>query len=71
MHTVHVATIVTWPLPQDMGTMVMGKVESGGLVKGSSLTLMPNKVHVCIILRSCFHSCIHVYFVVLCIYLYR
>ena len=24
--------------------MVMGKVESGGLVKGMSLTLMPNKV---------------------------
>ena len=30
--------------PQDMGTMVMGKVESGGLAKGMTLTLMPNKV---------------------------
>ena len=36
---------------QDMGTMVMGKVESGGLAKGMTLTLMPNKV--CGDLRSC------------------
>ncbi|CAI8017071.1 Eukaryotic peptide chain release factor GTP-binding subunit ERF3A [Geodia barretti] len=28
---------------KDMGTMVMGKVESGGLAKGMTLTLMPNK----------------------------
>ena len=32
------------PTTQDMGTMVMGKIESGGLVKGMNLTLMPNKV---------------------------
>ena len=32
-------------LPQDMGTMVMGKVESGSVLKGTSLTLMPNKVY--------------------------
>lgn len=31
---------------KDMGTMVMGKVESGGLVKGMYLTLMPNKAAV-------------------------
>ena len=31
--------------------MVMGKVESGGLAKGMTLTLMPNKV--CGDLRSC------------------
>ena len=29
---------------QDMGTVVMGKVESGGVMKGSSLLLMPNRV---------------------------
>ena len=29
---------------QDMGTIVMGKVESGGVMKGASLILMPNKV---------------------------
>ena len=29
---------------QDMGTMVLGKVESGVITKGQSLTLMPNKV---------------------------
>lgn len=29
---------------QDMGTLVMGKVESGGIAKGMTLTLMPNKV---------------------------
>ena len=30
--------------PQDMGTVVMGKVESGGVMKGASLLLMPNRV---------------------------
>ena len=29
---------------QDMGTVVLGKVESGGVMKGSSLLLMPNRV---------------------------
>lgn len=29
---------------QDMGTVVMGKVESGGVMKGTSLLLMPNRV---------------------------
>ena len=29
---------------QDMGTVVLGKVESGKLTKGNSLLLMPNKV---------------------------
>ena len=29
---------------QDMGTVVMGKVESGGVMKGASLLLMPNRV---------------------------
>jgi len=31
---------------QDMGTVVLGKVESGGVMKGSSLLLMPNRVSV-------------------------
>ena len=31
---------------QDMGTVVMGKVESGGVMKGASLLLMPNRVSV-------------------------
>ena len=29
---------------QDMGTVVMGKVESGAVMKGASLLLMPNRV---------------------------
>ena len=29
---------------QDMGTIILGKVESGTLKKGQVLTLMPNKV---------------------------
>ena len=29
---------------QDMGTVVMGKVESGAIMKGASLLLMPNRV---------------------------
>ena len=29
---------------QDMGIVVLGKIESGGVCKGSSLTLMPNRV---------------------------
>ena len=29
---------------QDMGTIVLGKVESGIITKGQILTLMPNKV---------------------------
>ena len=29
-----------------MGTVVMGKVESGGVMKGTSLLLMPNRVSV-------------------------
>jgi len=28
-----------------MGTIVLGKLESGVVYKGQSLTLMPNKVH--------------------------
>lgn len=28
---------------QDMGTIIMGKIESGALRKGESLCLMPNK----------------------------
>lgn len=31
---------------KDMGTIVMGKVESGGVTKGASLLLMPNRVTV-------------------------
>ena len=27
-----------------MGTVVMGKVESGGVMKGASLLMMPNRV---------------------------
>ncbi len=38
---------------QDMGTVVMGKVESGGVAKGSILLLMPNRVSgVCVYLSS-------------------
>ena len=29
---------------QDMGTVVLGKVESGGVMKGASFLLMPNRV---------------------------
>ncbi len=29
---------------QDMGTIVLGKVESGQIAKGQLLVLMPNKV---------------------------
>jgi len=29
---------------RDMGTIVVGKIESGRLRKGSNLVLMPNKV---------------------------
>lgn len=31
---------------QDMGTIVLGKVESGTVAKGATLTLMPNKASV-------------------------
>lgn len=31
---------------KDMGTVVMGKIESGTVRQGDSLTIMPNKVHV-------------------------
>lgn len=31
---------------KDMGTVVMGKVESGEMKKGQSLILMPNRVSV-------------------------
>lgn len=31
---------------QDMGTVVLGKVESGGVMKGASLLLMPNRVSI-------------------------
>jgi len=33
---------------KDMGTVVMGKIESGTVRQGDSLTIMPNKV--------CFHG---------------
>lgn len=29
---------------KDMGTVVMGKIESGSICEGDSLLLMPNKV---------------------------
>ena len=35
--------IFFWTL-QDMGTIVIGKVESGSLTKNQTLCLMPNKV---------------------------
>ena len=31
---------------QDMGTVVLGKVESGGVMKGASLLMMPNRVSI-------------------------
>lgn len=31
---------------KDMGTVVMGKVESGEMKKGQSLLLMPNRVSI-------------------------
>lgn len=42
---------------QDMGTMVMGKVESGGLAKGMTLTLMPNKVCVDVHIYTLYWEC--------------
>lgn len=33
---------------KDMGTVVMGKVESGEMRKGQSLLLMPNRVNKCL-----------------------
>jgi peptide chain release factor subunit 3 len=33
----------------ELGTMVMGKIESGHVKKGDSLLLMPNKVSPCIV----------------------
>ena len=40
MHVLHTMCVCL----QDMGTVVMGKVESGGVMKGASLLLMPNRV---------------------------
>lgn len=42
----HVCIINMYIFLQDMGTVVMGKVESGGVMKGTSLLLMPNRVSV-------------------------
>lgn len=42
---------------KDMGTVVMGKVESGEMKKGQSLILMPNRVSD-FLLRT-FLLCIH------------
>ena len=33
-----------------MGTMVMGKIESGAIVKGAPLLLMPNRVRTAVVL---------------------
>jgi len=42
----HVMCVCVCGALQDMGTVVLGKVESGGVMKGSSLLLMPNRVSV-------------------------
>lgn len=44
---------------QDMGTLVMGKCESGAVMKGQSLLLMPNKVRRFVIFFFCrvFENC--------------
>lgn len=39
----------------EMGTMVMGKIESGRVKKGDSLFIMPNKVGVSVLLRNPSH----------------
>lgn len=39
---------------KDMGTVVMGKVESGSIREGDSLVVMPNKVLSCLFLISYF-----------------
>jgi len=36
--------IFYFSIVQDMGTIVLGKLESGVVCKGQTLTLMPNKV---------------------------
>ena len=48
MHShAHCMIITTTFFLQDMGTVVLGKVESGGVMKGASLLLMPNRVSDC------------------------
>lgn len=44
--TLHLALhrFMLWVSFQDMGTIVLGKIESGTICKGQVLTLMPNKV---------------------------
>lgn len=37
---------------KDMGTVVMGKVESGSVTEGDSLVVMPNKV-ICFLWPFC------------------
>ncbi|XP_042499931.1 eukaryotic peptide chain release factor GTP-binding subunit ERF3A-like [Macadamia integrifolia] len=38
---------------KDMGTVVMGKIESGSICEGDSLLVMPNKAHVKVLAVSC------------------
>jgi len=42
----HMVCVCVCGALQDMGTVVLGKVESGGVMQGSSLLLMPNRVSV-------------------------
>ncbi|RWR82348.1 Translation elongation factor EF1A/initiation factor IF2gamma family protein isoform 1 [Cinnamomum micranthum f. kanehirae] len=41
---------------KDMGTVVMGKIESGSVREGDSLLIMPNKVHVKVLAIYCDES---------------
>ena len=36
--------VIAYILFQDMGTIVLGKIELGTIAKGQILTIMPNKV---------------------------
>ena len=48
---------------KDMGTTVMGKVESGSVREGDSLLIMPNKVPACCLQ---FYACFPFYVIYLC-----
>lgn len=50
---------------KDMGTTVMGKVESGSVREGDSLLIMPNKVPACCLQ---FYACFPFYVIYLSFY---
>lgn len=41
---------------KDMGTVTMGKIESGSVREGDSLMIMPNKVPCCFLCRNAYFA---------------